>query len=309
MNEFYTALLDRLDRDCVRLSEPMKEHTTFRVGGPADYYISVASIGELIDGLACCKEFEISAYVLGNGSNVLVSDEGIRGVVFQLDTDFSKMSLCQGENSEYLVTAQAGAMLGRLGAWIAKESLTGFEWAAGIPGTVGGAVYMNAGAYGGEMKDILTEVTVLTQDLQVEKRSLEQLRLGYRKSALMEEKAYVLDATFRLKKGNNEEIKAKMEELAGRRREKQPLEYPSAGSTFKRPEGYFAGKLIQDAGLCGYQVGGAQVSEKHCGFVINRNDATAQDIYQLTEDVSRIVQEKFGVRLEREIRLMGAFPC
>ena len=309
MNEFYTALLDRLNGNSVKCQEPMENHTTFRVGGPAQYYVSVASIPELKEGLACCREYKVPAYVLGNGSNVLVSDKGITGVVFQLDADFSKISIEPVDAQKVLVRAQAGAMLGRLGAQIAKEGLTGFEWAAGIPGTVGGAVYMNAGAYGGEMKDIITELTVLTRDLQVEKRSLERLELGYRSSALMQEQAYVLEAVFALERGEPEKIAERMQELASRRREKQPLEYPSAGSTFKRPEGYFAGKLIQDAGLRGYRVGGAEVSEKHCGFVINREKATAQDIYQLTEDVRRIGKEECGVVLEREIRLLGEFPC
>lgn len=305
--EFYTALSDMVK---VQLEEPMSKHTTFRVGGGAEYYVSISSEADLKKGIALCKEYGVSYIVLGNGSNVLVSDQGIKGVVFQLDSNFAEVTYDRvNENGEenWKVTAKAGAMLSVIGAQCLKQSITGFEWAAGIPGTVGGAVYMNAGAYGGEMKDIITEVTVLTKDGEIEKRTVEQLDLSYRHSALMAEEAYVLEAVFQLKAGDVAEIKATMDDLSDKRRSKQPLEYPSAGSTFKRPVGYFAGKLIEDAGLRGYQVGGAQVSEKHCGFVINKDHATATDIYQLTEDVKKIVLEKFGVEMEREIRLIGEF--
>lgn len=307
MKDFAAALLKRLPQADIRQSEDMKKHTTFRVGGAADYYINVHSTEDLKEGIACCRQYQMPVYVLGNGSNVLVSDEGLRGVVFQLDHDFSEVDLKQEKDGTIYVTAQAGALLSKLGNLMLEKELTGFEWAAGIPGTIGGAVYMNAGAYGGEMKDIVRSVTVLTKDLEIETRELSQLFLGYRHSALMDEDAYILSVTFAMQRGGREVIAAKMEELANRRKEKQPLEYPSAGSTFKRPEGYFAGKLIEDAGLRGYRVGGAQVSEKHCGFVINRDNATAQDIYQLTEDVKRIIKEKFGVDMEREIALLGKF--
>lgn len=301
--EFYTALSDIAK---VQLEEPMNQHTTFRVGGNAEYYVSVSSEAELKSGIALCKEYDIPYIVLGNGSNVLVSDKGITGVVFQLDSQFSEV-VYEQDKDNWTVTAKAGAMLSVIGAQCLKQEITGFEWAAGIPGTVGGAVYMNAGAYGGEMKDIITEVTVLTKDGQIEKRTVDELDLSYRHSALMAEEAYVLEAVFSLKIGAADKIKATMDDLSQKRRSKQPLEYPSAGSTFKRPEGYFAGKLIEDAGLRGYQVGGAQVSEKHCGFVINKDHATASDVYQLTENVKKIVLEKFGVEMEREIRLIGEF--
>lgn len=307
MKEFAATLLEQLPKADIRQSEDMKEHTTFRVGGAADFYINVRSVEDLKTGIACCRQYDMPVYVLGNGSNVLVSDQGIRGVVFQLDHDFSKVEIEQAEDGAIYVTAEAGAMLSKLGKLMLEKGLTGFEWAAGIPGTIGGAVYMNAGAYGGEMKDIVCSVTVLTKDLEIETRELSQLCLSYRHSSLMDEEAYILSVTFALQRGEQREIAARMEELAGKRKQKQPLEYPSAGSTFKRPEGYFAGKLIEDAGLRGYRVGGAQISEKHCGFVINRDNATAQDIYQLTEDVKRIVKEQFGVEMEREIALLGEF--
>lgn len=307
MKDFAAVLLEQLPQADIRQSEDMKKHTTFRVGGAADYYINVHSIEDLKRGIACCRQYQMPVYVLGNGSNVLVSDEGLRGVVFQMDHDFSEVNLKQEKDGTIYVTAQAGALLSKLGNLMLEKELTGFEWAAGIPGTIGGAVYMNAGAYGGEMKDIVRSVTVLTKDLEIETREISQLLLGYRHSALMDEEAYILTVTFAMQRGDRVAIAAKMEELSNRRKEKQPLEYPSAGSTFKRPEGYFAGKLIEDAGLRGYQVGGAQVSEKHCGFVINRDNATAQDIYQLTEDVKRIIKEKFGVDMEREVALLGKF--
>lgn len=304
MDEFYTALKNAVTKESVMVQEDMAKHTTFRAGGMADYYVSVTSVEQLKKGLQCCRQYGVKSYVLGNGSNVLVSDFGIRGVVFQFGKDFSKI---QRNGTE--VTVQAGALLSQIGQFALKEELAGFAFAAGIPGTVGGAVYMNAGAYGGEIKDILKQVTVLTKELEIITMQAEQLQLGYRRSILMEQEAYVLEAVLSLEAGDYQQIKEEMDELAGRRRQKQPLEYPSAGSTFKRPEGHFAGKLIQDAGLSGYQVGGAMVSTKHCGFVINADRATAQDIYQLTEDVKRIVQEQFGVLMEREIRLIGEFPC
>ena len=302
MIDFYIALQQAVLPEHIRAKESMAKHTSFQVGGPADYYITVASAKELKQGLQCCKEYQVDAVVLGNGSNVLVSDKGFHGVVFQLGKDFSKFVV-----EDTTVRVQAGMLLGQLGKVLLEQELTGFEFASGIPGTVGGAVYMNAGAYGGEIKNILKSCRVLTKDFQIEERTVEQLELGYRHSSLMKEQEYVLDATFQLQHGNYEQIKKQMDDLAAKRRQKQPLEYPSAGSTFKRPEGYYAGQLIQESGLRGYRVGGAMVSEKHCGFVINAGGATASEIYQLTEDVKRIVKEKFGVELEREIRLIGEF--
>lgn len=306
MKEFVDALKQAVDGQDVLCQEQMKEHTTFRVGGPAEYYVSVTKKEQLQKGLLCCREYQVPYVVLGNGSNVLVSDAGISGVVFQMSAQFSALSY-EEEGEQVYVTTEAGALLGRIGQAVYQEGLTGFEWAAGIPGTIGGAVYMNAGAYGGEMKDIVTSVTILDKDLTYKTLSVEELALGYRQSALMKEEAYVVSVTFALQKGDKDAIKARMEELMRKRLEKQPLNYPSAGSTFKRPEGYFAGKLIEDAGLRGFRVGGAQVSEKHCGFVINEKNATAKDIYDLTNEVRAIVEEKFGVTLEREIRLLGEF--
>jgi UDP-N-acetylmuramate dehydrogenase len=298
-----TALQNHIDASRIREHEPMSRHTTFRAGGSAQVYVAVHNAAELAEGIACCRQAGVAYYILGNGSNVLVSDKGLPGVTFQLE-DSGQAPVCI---SDTCVKVPAGMLLSRFGSLCCQNGLTGAEWAAGIPGTVGGGVYMNAGAYGGEMKDILKEVTVLTRELRLETRSSAQLDLRYRHSALMEDDSIIVDATFALSRGESEAIKRQMEELAARRREKQPLEFPSAGSTFKRPDGYFAGKLIQDCGLRGYRVGGAQVSEKHCGFVVNTGGASAQDIYRLTEYISEEVYRRFGVKLEREVRLLGEF--
>ncbi len=299
---FYDKLITVIDKDRVLQEEPMKKHITFRVGGNADYFVMPNSISEVKGILACCKENHIPYYILGNGSNLLVGDKGFRGVVIQIYKEMNQI-----EVTGNTVTAQAGALLSKVGHAALEAELTGFEFAAGIPGTVGGAVVMNAGAYGGEMKDIIQCATVLTEEGEVKELSKNELELGYRTSVIAKKNYIVLGACFQLQKGIKEEIRSVMDDLKGRRIEKQPLEYPSAGSTFKRPEGYFAGKLIQDAGLCGFQVGGAQVSEKHCGFVINKENATAADIVSLMEQVSQKVEKEFGVVLEPEVKRIGEF--
>ncbi len=291
-----------MDEARVYQDEPMSKHTTFRVGGNADYFVVPKTIEEVRDIVALCKEHKMPFYILGNGSNLLVSDNGYRGVIIQI---FKEMSHIQVEGAK--IRVQAGALLSKIGNVALSESLTGFEFAAGIQGTVGGAVVMNAGAYGGEMKDILESVTVLDTNGEILTVPKEELELGYRTS-IMAQKGYIaLEAVFTLQPGDATAIRARMDELRVLRTTKQPLEYPSAGSTFKRPEGYFAGKLIEDAGLRGFQVGGAQVSEKHCGFVINKENATATDICNLMEEVSDIVKEKFAVELEPEVKRLGDF--
>ncbi len=291
-----------LGEEKVLVHEPMSSHTTFRIGGAADYFLLPESVEEVKGILAVCKEEELPYFILGNGSNLLVSDKGYQGVVIQM---FRNMNEIRVEGTE--IHAQAGALLSGIAAAAKNASLTGFEFAGGIPGTLGGAVMMNAGAYGGEMKDVLKSATVVDGEGNVRKLSVEELNLGYRTSLVKTAGYFVLEAEISLEKGDQEEIKAQMKDLTQRRTSKQPLEYPSAGSTFKRPEGYFAGKLIMDSGLRGYRVGGAQISEKHCGFVINTGNATAQDVCQLIEDVKRIVYEKFGVMLEPEVRFLGDF--
>ena len=293
---------DLLGEEKVKVDEPMKRHTTFRIGGPADYFLLPSSEEELSGILKICKNEELPYFILGNGSNLLVSDKGYQGVVVQLYRNFGQIRV---EDSQ--IHAQAGALLSGIAAAAREASLTGFEFAGGIPGTLGGAVVMNAGAYGGEMKDVLKEVTVLTPEGGVLTLQADELHMGYRTSVIKEAGYIVLEAVISLEKGDQEEIRSRMQELAGMRTSKQPLSYPSAGSTFKRPEGYFAGKLIMDSGLRGYQVGGAQVSEKHCGFVINTGNATAKDVTTLMSDVQRIVMEKFGVKLEPEVKFLGEF--
>lgn len=291
-----------LGSDNVRLHEPMKKHTTFRIGGPADYYLCPHSTEELQKILQICKKNKMEFFVLGNGSNLLVSDKGYRGVVIQLWKNFSDIV-----TKEDTITVKAGALLSKVAAEALEEGLTGMEFASGIPGTIGGAVVMNAGAYGGEMKDIIKEVTVLTKEGDILTISKEEMNFGYRTSVVKEKGYVVISVVLQLKKGDRAEIRKVMDDLKERRVTKQPLDMPSAGSTFKRPEGYFAGKLIMDAGLRGFSVGGAQISEKHCGFVVNKGDATAADVLGLIKEVQKRVQEKFGVALEPEVKFLGEF--
>lgn len=298
----YQKLTEWMPEERVKKEEPMRLHTTFRVGGPADLFVSPNSVEEVCKVTALCREEGVPYYIMGNGSNLLVSDQGYRGVIIQFYKEMNDISV-EGT----LLRAQAGALLSAVANRALLESLTGFEFAAGIPGTLGGACVMNAGAYGGEMKDVLKTVTVLTQEGEVLTLSNEELELGYRTSVIARKHYIVLEAEIALSKGEKEEIQAVMDDLKERRITKQPLEYPSAGSTFKRPEGYFAGKLIQDAGLRGFQVGGAQVSEKHCGFVINKDHATAAEIAELIRQVSEKVEAQFGVKLEPEVKRLGEF--
>lgn len=300
--EIIKCFNDLLGKEKVRISEPMNRHTTFRIGGPADYFLLPSTAEEVKKILEICKEKELPYFILGNGSNLLVSDEGYCGVIIQLYRNYGGITV---EGTD--IRAGAGALLSQIASAAKNASLTGFEFAGGIPGTLGGAVVMNAGAYGGEMKDVLKEVTVMTEQGEIMTIPAEKLEMGYRTSLVKKAGYLVLEAVISLKAGDVEEIKAIMKDLTEKRVSKQPLEYPSAGSTFKRPEGYFAGKLIMDAGLRGYQVGGAQVSEKHCGFVINKGDATAADICQLMRDVSDKVQAQFGVVLEPEVKMIGEF--
>lgn len=298
----YQKLTEWMPEERVKKEEPMRLHTTFRVGGPADLFVSPNSVEEVRKVTALCREEGVPYYIMGNGSNLLVSDQGYRGVIIQFYKEMNDISV-EGT----LLRAQAGALLSAVANRALSESLTGVEFAAGIPGTLGGACVMNAGAYGGEMKDVLKAVTVLTQEGEVLTLSNEELELGYRTSVIARKHYIVLEAEIALSEGKKEEIQAVMDDLKERRITKQPLEYPSAGSTFKRPEGYFAGKLIQDAGLRGFQVGGAQVSEKHCGFVINKDHATAAEIAELIRQVSEKVEAQFGVKLEPEVKRLGEF--
>ena len=300
--EIIKRLEQTVESDQFLREEPMKKHITFRVGGPAACFLTPSTKEQIREILHICQEEKTPYFILGNGSNLLVSDQGFDGVVLQVYKNMNQVTV-EGEH----LRVQAGALLSATARKALEAGLTGMEFAAGIPGTMGGAAVMNAGAYGGEMKDILESVTVLTPEGEQKELKNEELQLGYRTSVVKEKGYIVLEAVLSLKKGDPEAIKSRMEELKEQRVTKQPLEYPSAGSTFKRPEGYFAGKLIQDAGLRGYQVGGAQVSEKHCGFVINKENATAKDVVDLIHDVQRIVYEKFQVQLETEVKFLGEF--
>lgn len=309
MEGFYEALCEKLQSGgSVLCEEPMSNHTTFRVGGPAEYYVTVTTTEELKETVRLCNCFGMPWVVLGNGSNVLVSDTGIRGVVLRLAGEFAE---CEIKEDLYQGNARAmaggGMLLSAFAMKLAKKGFSGFEFAAGIPGSVGGAVAMNAGAYGGEIKDCITEAEIVTEDGEIKVLSLEELDLSYRHSILSEKKGIVTKAWFSFPIGSKLYILSNIEMLSRKRKEKQPLEFPSAGSTFKRPAGNYAGKLIMEAGLAGFQIGGAAVSEKHCGFVVNKGNATAADIYAVMLHTIKTVEEKSGVRLEPEVKLLGSF--
>lgn len=301
MSHFYDEITTALPELQVLKDEPMSRHTTFRIGGPADYFVC-PDREQIAEVLAVAKKCGMAITVIGNGSNLLVGDKGIRGLVVEIGSAMNQIMVDKNH-----ITAGAGALLSQVAAKAAAAELGGMEFAAGIPGSVGGAVTMNAGAYGGEMKDILRTVTVLTPEGELKTLDVSEMDLSYRHSCVPEQQYIVLEAEVELGYKPEEEIRAQMEELRNKRIEKQPLEYPSAGSTFKRPEGYFAGKLIMDAGLRGYRVGDAQVSEKHCGFVINRKNASAQEVRQLMQDVQDKVKAQFGVMLEPEVKMLGEF--
>ena len=301
-NDVYAALGQIVSKQDIYKNELMSRHTTFRTGGPASLFLRPRTTEEIKGVIKLLKRAEVDFFILGNGSNLLVSDKGYDGVVISL-SNFSDIKI----EDETQVNAQAGAMNSAIASLARDNALAGFEFAAGIPGTIGGAMIMNAGAYGGEMKDITRQVQVLTPDGDIIKLDNNAMKFGYRTSAIKGKNFVVLSALLDLKKGNKDEISAQMQDLALRRKEKQPLEYPSAGSTFKRPEGYFAGKLIEDAGLRGFSVGDAAVSEKHCGFVINKGNATSTDIYELIKRVQDKVYENAGVKLEPEVIMLGKF--
>lgn len=303
MNQsFYDKLTSVIAKERVYVDELMSRHTTFRVGGPADFFVTPKAKEEVRDVIRICKEAGMPYYIIGNGSNLLVSDAGYRGVIVQIYKEMNEVKV-EGD----LVKAQAGALLSGIAAKALGAELSGFEFASGIPGTIGGACVMNAGAYGGEMKDVLESVTVLTGEGKIIELGRNELELGYRTSVIAKKGYIVLGAVLKLERGDGEKIKTYMDELKEKRVTKQPLEYPSAGSTFKRPEGYFAGKLIQDSGLKGFTIGGAQVSEKHSGFVINKGNATAADVMELIRQVTAKVKEDTGVTMEPEVKQIGEF--
>ncbi len=302
--DFYSELSDIVSTEQIKKDELLARHTTFRIGGPADYFVTVTNAQKAAEVLKLCSDRKVPYFVIGNGSNLLVSDKGYRGVIIKFTEKLCSVWI--EEQAGYLAArAGAGAALAQFAREVARQKGAGFEFAAGIPGSVGGAVYMNAGAYGGEIKDSLTRVRVMDRSGNIMEKEAAELELSYRSSRLSAKGWYVLEAEFQFEMGKADEILQKIEELSRRRSLKQPLEYPSAGSTFKRPEGSFAGKLIMEAGLAGLRVGGAQISTKHCGFIVNTGRASACDVMRLIHQVQKAVREKFEIDLEPEIRLLG----
>ncbi len=285
----------------IKKNEPLKNHTSFKIGGPADEFAEVYNEEDIKELIEYAKGKGIPYTIIGNGSNLLVSDKGVRGLVIKLAKGFDRAEV-KGDK----IIAKAGILLSKLSNVALENELSGIEFASGIPGTLGGAIYMNAGAYGGEMKDVIKKVTYLSGD-EIKTAIDSELDFGYRHSRFSNTEDIVLSAEIQLKKGDKSEIRAKMDDFKDRRCSKQPLSMPSAGSTFKRPDGYFAGKLIEDAGLKGKSIGGAQVSEKHSGFVVNTGDATAQDVLDLIKYIQDTVYDKFGVKLETEVKMLGEF--
>lgn len=294
------ALKGYVPEENISLQEEMAGHTTFRIGGPADCFLQLESEEQLQKVQRYLNLVGEPGFILGNGSNLLVSDRGYRGIILQIGQKMSRIRV-----DGCTIVAQAGALLSQVSKAAYEHSLTGLEFAAGIPGTLGGGVVMNAGAYGGEMSQVVTLVRVIDKNGEVMELDNDTMEFGYRYSTIKRYPFTVTEVTLKLEEGNKEEIRAKMDELALKRREKQPLEYSSAGSTFKRPEGCFAGKLIMDAGMRGFQIGGARVSDKHCGFIINTGKATAEDVKDVIEEVQTRVKELFHVDLEPEIVFLG----
>lgn len=296
----YKLLQEIIGKEKILVDEPMKNHTSFKIGGPVDFLLLPTTLKEVKDILKVCKDQSIPLFIMGNGSNLLVRDKGVRGVVIKIARNFSDVEI-----NGNIVKAQAGVLLSRLAKLILRKELQGFEFASGIPGTLGGAVTMNAGAYGGEMKDVLLAAEVIDKSGNIYELFGEEMNLGYRQSAIQDKDLIVLNATLELKKGKYEEIKALMEDLDHRRKTKQPLEWPSAGSTFKRPTGYYAGKLVQDVGLKGFTMGRAQVSDLHSGFVINKGNCSATEIIGLIQHIQGKVKDQFGVDLCTEVKIIG----
>lgn len=300
INQIYIDITKKIDSRYVLKNEMMKKHTSFKIGGPADVLVLPNDIDEIQFAVNYCKENNIKYHVFGNGSNLLISDKGIRGVVIKIADNFNNVIV-----NETKVKAQSGVLLSRLSKVIMNQNLEGFEFASGIPGTLGGAVAMNAGAYGGEMKDVVTAVSALDNVGDVKFFEKEELNFGYRKSIFGEKGYIVLEVEMELNKGNFEKIKSITDDLTKKRTTKQPLHMPSAGSTFKRPTGHYAGKLIEDSGLKGVRVGDAQVSDLHCGFIVNLGNATFEDVYNLIKLVQKVVRDKFDVELQTEVKIIN----
>lgn len=300
--EILENLKNIIPEEKIKQNEPMKDHTSFKIGGPAEFFIKVNSIEELKNILEFCKINKVFLTVIGNGSNLLVTDKGIKGIVIKLE--LKKIEIKSLEE-KIEITVDSGVQLGLLAQKLLKEEISGFEELSGIPGTIGGAIIMNAGAHGKEMKDIVTEVIAIDYNGNIHKFTNEESEFTYRHSKFSNEEYIILQAKLLLEKGNKEKIKEKMNEYAQYRKEKQPIEYPSAGSTFKRGEDFITAKLIDEAGLKGYSIGDAQISEKHAGFIINKGNAKAQDVIDLVKYTTDKVYERFGKKIELEIKILG----
>ncbi len=300
MNVDYTNIEKYIDSSKVKYNEPMSKYTTMKIGGNADVLVTPESVDDVINTISFAKENNIPVTIVGNGSKLLVLDNGIRGIVIKFGSKFSNIQI-----TDDTIVVDAGVTLPRLAILAKDNRLSGLEFASGIPGNVGGAVYMNAGAYGSEMANVIEEVTYLDEDLNIKTITNKECNFGYRKSIFRENNYVILSTKLKLTKGNKEEIEALMKQNNESRRTKQPLEYPNAGSTFKRPEGYFVGKIIDDLGLKGYQIGDAQISTKHSGFIVNKGNATAKDVVSLINYIKEKVQEAYGVLLEEEIIVLG----
>lgn len=301
--EIYEKLKNEMKNSEIKTDEDMSKHTSFKVGGKADFFIKINDIEDLKYILNFTKQNQIPLTVIGNGSNVLVKDNGIRGITIYLN--FDNMQIDESKNEEVIVTVGSGVKLAMLAVILQKKGIAGFEFASGIPGTIGGAIRMNAGAYGKEMKEIVENVTFMDEEGNIHKLENEQIDFSYRYSRFKEKQEIIIEAKLKFQKEDGEKIKAKMDEYRKARKEKQPTDMPSAGSTFKRGTNYISAKLIDDAGLKGYKIGGAQVSLKHAGFIVNTGNATAQDILDLIDYVIKVVYEKFGKILELEVEVIG----
>jgi len=299
-NHVYRLFKNIIEKGVVLIDEPMKKHTSFKIGGPVDVFVIPGTIEELANSIKLCKDEGLNYFVMGNGSNLVIRDKGIRGVVIKISEHLSQIKV---EGTK--IIAEAGALLSAVSKVALKYSLSGLEFASGIPGSLGGAIAMNAGAYGGEMKDVVTKVLCLDTDGNFIEYENKDMRFGYRQSRVQDENLIVVQVEMKLKEGKYEDMKAYMDELTEKRTSKQPLNLPSAGSVFKRPEGHFAGKLIEDAGLKGLRLGDAQVSEKHSGFIVNVGEATSNDVINLIKVVQKTVSDKFGVKLETEVKILG----
>ncbi|WP_202708448.1 UDP-N-acetylmuramate dehydrogenase [Sporosalibacterium faouarense] len=298
--EIYKLIKEKIKVGEIKLDEPMKNHSYFKIGGPADILVLPGTIEEISESIKICTDNNLRYQVIGNGTNLLVRDKGIRGVVIKIDKNFSDI-----EVNKNIIKAQAGSLISKVAKAALKNSLTGFEGCSGIPGSLGGAVAMNAGAYGTEMKDVIKSVKCVDRDGNILEYTNEEMHFGYRHSRVIEENLIVVEAEIELKVGDYNEIKAKMDELTDKRNTKQPIDMPSAGSTFKRPEGDYASRLIDVSGLRGLRFGDAQVSEKHCGFVVNLGNATAEDVLQLIGFIQKTVKDKHNIELEPEVRIIG----